>query len=145
MLSRLSETKIFKSFCQSPSTTGSTLIAARLTFDTTFLRLPRSLRRFSSAFDSPQVVARSVIRQAADYQIIDLRRDGAYWFDSNGLIVSVPVGQTAMDVMTRFCLTEKGPRFSLLLRSDLTSWRKDTCHARRGPASAGLFRIFASK
>jgi len=63
---------------------------------------------FLNAFDSPQVVARSVIRQAADYQIIDLRRDGAYWFDSNGLIVSVPVGQTAMDVMTRFCLTEKG-------------------------------------
>ena len=63
---------------------------------------------FIQAFDSPQVVARSVIRQAADYQIIDLRKDGAYWFDSNGLIVSVPVGQKAMDVMTRFCLTEKG-------------------------------------
>lgn len=63
---------------------------------------------FLRAFDSPQVVARSVIRQAADYQIIDLRKDGAYWFDSNGLIVSVPVGQTALDVMTRFCLTEKG-------------------------------------
>ena len=63
---------------------------------------------FIQAFDSPQVVARSVIRQAADYQIIDLRNDGAYWFDSNGLIVSVPVGQTAIDVMTRFCLTEKG-------------------------------------
>ena len=63
---------------------------------------------FIQAFDSPQVVARSVIRQASDYQIIDLRKDGAYWFDSNGLIVSVPVGQTAIDVMTRFCLTEKG-------------------------------------
>ena len=63
---------------------------------------------FLQAFDSPQVVARSVIRQAADYQIIDLRDEGAYWFDSNGLIVSVPVGQTAIDVMTRFCLTEKG-------------------------------------
>lgn len=63
---------------------------------------------FIQAFDSPQVVARSVIRQAADYQIIDLRKDGAYWFDSNGLIVSVPVGQKAIDVMTRFCLTEKG-------------------------------------
>lgn len=63
---------------------------------------------FIKAFDSPQVVARSIVRQAADYQIIDLRKDGAYWFDSNGLIVSVPVGQTAIDVMTRFCLTEKG-------------------------------------
>lgn len=68
----------------------------------------KSPSAFLSAFDSPQVVARSVIRQAADYQIIDLRQDGAYWFDSNGLIVSVPVGQTAIDVMTRFCLTEKG-------------------------------------
>ena len=63
---------------------------------------------FLSAFDSPQVRARSIVRQAADYQIIDLRNDGAYWFDSNGLIVSVPVGQKALDVMTRFCLTEKG-------------------------------------
>jgi len=63
---------------------------------------------FIKAFDSPQVVARSIVRQAADYQIIDLRKDGAYWFDSSGLIVSVAVGQTAIDVMTRFCLTEKG-------------------------------------
>lgn len=63
---------------------------------------------FLSAFDSPQVRARSIVRQAADYQIIDLRNDGAYWFDSNGLIVSVPVGQKAIDVVTRFCLTEKG-------------------------------------
>ncbi len=63
---------------------------------------------FIKAFDSPQVVARSVIRQAADYQIIDLRQDGAYWFDSNGLIVSTPVGQKSIDVLTRFCLTEKG-------------------------------------
>jgi len=63
---------------------------------------------FMQAFDSPQVVARSVIRQAADYQIINLKSDGAYWFDTNGLIVSVPVGQKAIDVLTRFCLTEKG-------------------------------------
>ena len=63
---------------------------------------------FIKAFDSPQVVARSVVRQAADYQIIDLRQDGAYWFDSNGLIVSTPVGQKSIDVLTRFCLTEKG-------------------------------------
>tara|TARA_R110002096_G_scaffold170211_2_gene342442 strand:+ start:243 stop:1103 length:861 start_codon:yes stop_codon:yes gene_type:complete len=63
---------------------------------------------FIKAFDSPQVVAKSAIRQAADYQIIDIRNDGVYWFDSGGLIVSVPVGAKADDVMTRFCLTEKG-------------------------------------
>lgn len=63
---------------------------------------------FLESFDSPQVMARSYIQQAADYQIIKIKRDGVYWFDSNSLIVSIPVGQDAMDVMTRFCLTEKG-------------------------------------
>tara|TARA_R100001440_G_scaffold719_5_gene2305 strand:- start:12762 stop:13625 length:864 start_codon:yes stop_codon:yes gene_type:complete len=63
---------------------------------------------FISSFDSPQVVARSIVKQAADYQIIKVKADGVYWFDSNGLIVSVPVGANPDDVMTRFCLTEKG-------------------------------------
>ena len=63
---------------------------------------------FIQSFDSPQVQVRSSIQQAKDYQIINLKSDGCYWFDSNRLIVSVPVGQDAMDVMVRFCLTEKG-------------------------------------
>jgi len=63
---------------------------------------------FIQAFDSPQVQVRSVVKQAADYQIIKLKDDGVYWFDSNSLIVSVPVGKDSMDVITRFCLTEKG-------------------------------------
>ena len=65
-------------------------------------------KSFIESFDSPQVMARSVVRQAADYQIIKVKADGVYWFDSNGLIVSVPVGAKPDDVMTRFCLTEKG-------------------------------------
>jgi hypothetical protein len=60
------------------------------------------------AFDSPQVQVRSTVKQAADYQILNVKKDGVYWFDSNGLIVSVPVGQDPLDVMVRFCLTEKG-------------------------------------
>jgi len=63
---------------------------------------------FIAAFDSPQVVARSIIKQAGDYQIIKIKKDSVNWFDSNSLIVSVPVGQDPMDVMVRFCLTEKG-------------------------------------
>ena len=63
---------------------------------------------FIQSFDSPQVQVRSSIQQAKDYQILNLKSDGCYWFDSNRLIVSVPVGQDAMDVMVRFCLTEKG-------------------------------------
>lgn len=65
-------------------------------------------KEFIEAFDSPQVTTRATIQQAGDYQIINLKKDGVYWFDSNSLIVSVPVGQDAMDVMVRFCLTEKG-------------------------------------
>lgn len=63
---------------------------------------------FIEAFDSPQVTTRASIQQAKDYQIINLKNDGAYWFDSNSLIVSVPAGQDPMDVMVRYCLTEKG-------------------------------------
>tara|TARA_R100001086_G_scaffold197996_2_gene114382 strand:+ start:389 stop:1285 length:897 start_codon:yes stop_codon:yes gene_type:complete len=65
-------------------------------------------QEFIESFDSPQVQARSVVIQAKDYQIIRVAQDAVYWFDSNGLIVSVPVGQDAVDVMVRFCLTEKG-------------------------------------
>ena len=63
---------------------------------------------FIEAFDSPQVAVRSAIVQAKDYQIINIKEDGVYWCDSNSLIVSVPVGQDPMDVMQRFCLTERG-------------------------------------
>lgn len=65
-------------------------------------------QEFIEAFDSPQVTTRATIQQAGDYQIINMKNDGVYWFDSNSLIVSVPVGQDPTDVMVRFCLTEKG-------------------------------------
>ena len=63
---------------------------------------------FIESFDSPQVQARSIVVQAKDYQIINVKTDGVYWFDTNSLIVSSPVGQDPVDVMVRFCLTEKG-------------------------------------
>ena len=73
------------------------------------LRIAKSKpSEFMEAFDSPQVQCRAIIRQAADYQIINVKSNGVYWFDSNSLIVSVPVGQDPVDVMVRFCLTEKG-------------------------------------
>ena len=63
---------------------------------------------FIESFDSPQVQARSIVVQAKDYQIINVKTDGVYWFDTNSLIVSSPVGQDPVDVMVGFCLTEKG-------------------------------------
>jgi len=68
----------------------------------------KKTEEFIQSFDSPQVQTRSTVQQAKDYQIINVNENGCYWFDSNRLIVSVPVGQDAMDVMVRFCLTEKG-------------------------------------
>ena len=68
----------------------------------------KKTEEFIQSFDSPQVQVRSTVQQAKDYQIININENGCYWFDSNRLIVSVPVGQDSMDVMVRFCLTEKG-------------------------------------
>lgn len=63
---------------------------------------------FIGSFDSPQVQTRASIQQAKDYQIIRVKEDGVYWFDSNSLIVSVPVGKDPVDVAVRFCMTERG-------------------------------------
>lgn len=73
------------------------------------LRIAKSKpKEFIESFDSPTVRTRAVIKQAADYQIIKIDRRSCKWFDSNTQIVSVPVGQDPTDVLTRFCLTEKG-------------------------------------
>jgi len=63
---------------------------------------------FIKMFDDPRVKCRSAVIQANDFQIISLRSDGVFWFDSGRMILSVPAGQDATDIMVRFCLTEKG-------------------------------------
>ena len=73
------------------------------------LRIAKSKpKEFIESFDSPTVRTRAILKQAADYQIIKMDRSACKWFDSNTQIVSVPVGQDPTDVLTRFCLTEKG-------------------------------------
>lgn len=64
--------------------------------------------RFIKMFDSPEVKVRSAIMQATEFQILSAKPDAVRWFDSNNLIVSVPAGQDSIDIMTRFCLTDKG-------------------------------------
>lgn len=63
---------------------------------------------FIKMFDDPRVKCRSAVIQGNDFQIISLRPDGVYWFDSGRMILSVPAGQDPTDIMVRFCLTEKG-------------------------------------
>jgi len=79
----------------------------------------KKTQAFIESFDSPQVQVRSSIQQAKDYQILNLKKDGCYWFDSNSLIVSVPVGQDPLNTMVRFCLTEKGSSVLSLIEEKL--------------------------
>ena len=65
-------------------------------------------KKFMSLFDSPLVMARTTVTQAFDFQIIGDRDGAVVWFDTGKLIVSVPVGQDKVEVMTRFVLTDKG-------------------------------------
>lgn len=64
--------------------------------------------RFVELFDNPTVKCKSAILQAIDFQILNKKADGMYWFDSNRLIITAAAGLDPVEVMTRFCLTEKG-------------------------------------
>jgi hypothetical protein len=72
-----------------------------------------------SSLDSPEVTCRASIYQAKEYQILNVKAGGVYWFDSNSLIVSVPVGQDPVNTMVRFCLTEKGSSVLSLIEEKL--------------------------
>lgn len=61
---------------------------------------------FMASFDNPTVAMKAKIRTAAKYNIIKLDHDAVRWFDTNGMIVSVPAGMEPIDVFTRYCLTE---------------------------------------
>lgn len=64
--------------------------------------------KFIELFDSPLVMARTTVAQSFDFQIIEDRNGAVVWFDTGKLIVSVPVGQDKVQVMTRFVMTDKG-------------------------------------
>jgi hypothetical protein len=59
-------------------------------------------------FDNPLVKMRSSISLAASNGILKINQDGVFWTDSNRLILATPVGQDGVDMMTKFCLSEKG-------------------------------------
>ena len=63
---------------------------------------------FIEMFDNPIVKIRSAVKQAVDFQILRERPDGIYWYDTNRLIIASPAGQEAIDVLSRYCMTEKG-------------------------------------
>jgi len=65
-------------------------------------------KSFIDLFDNPTVKVRSVVKKCVDFQILNSKPEGMYWFDSNRFIIATPSGQDTVSVMTQFCLTEKG-------------------------------------
>ena len=63
---------------------------------------------FIEAFDNPAVETKAMIRKAMSMSVIKEDRGHVKWTDTNKHIVAVPVGQDAVEVMTRFCMTENG-------------------------------------
>tara|TARA_R110000803_G_scaffold148105_1_gene213551 strand:- start:1008 stop:1832 length:825 start_codon:yes stop_codon:yes gene_type:complete len=64
--------------------------------------------KFIKMFDNPEVLCRSAVMQATDFQILKLTETGVYWYDTNRLIVSCPPGTDPTTIAVRFLLTEKG-------------------------------------
>jgi len=65
-------------------------------------------KAFIELFDNPLVRMRASISLAASHGILRINQDGVFWTDSNRLILATPVGQDGVDMMTKFCLSEKG-------------------------------------
>lgn len=63
---------------------------------------------FIQLFDNPLVKMRASISLAASNGILKINQDGVFWADSGRLILATPVGQDGVDMMTKFCLSEKG-------------------------------------
>lgn len=81
--------------------------ASEIRFDL-LQRAKKNPSEFLGAFDSPIVKVRALVKQCQSYQIIALKKDGAYWFDSNKMIVANPAGHDCDDTLSRFLMTEKG-------------------------------------
>lgn len=65
-------------------------------------------KAFIELFDNPLVKMRASISLAASNGILRINQDGVFWAESNRLILATPVGQDGVDMMTKFCLSEKG-------------------------------------
>jgi hypothetical protein len=65
-------------------------------------------KNFIEMFDNPVVRTKAVIIQAVDFQILKKSSESMKWYDSNKNIITTPAGQDTLDVMARFCLSDKG-------------------------------------
>lgn len=72
------------------------------------LKAKASPQVFIDSFDNPVVAMKAKLRQAEKLQIVKLQEDAIRWYDTNKVIIVVPVGKEPMDIFVRYCLTEAG-------------------------------------
>ena len=72
------------------------------------LAAKRKPQEFIDLFDNPIVQTRVTVMQGFDFQIVRFKGGAVTRFDSGAIVVGVPVGQSEVDVLTRFCMTDKG-------------------------------------
>lgn len=63
---------------------------------------------FMEMFDDPATKVKSDIKKAMSYGVISSDKGYVRWKDTNNHIIAVPEGKDAVDVFTRYCLTEAG-------------------------------------
>lgn len=64
--------------------------------------------KFMEMFDDPATKVKSDIKKAISYGVISSDRGYIRWKDTNNHIIAIPEGKDAVDVFTRYCLTEGG-------------------------------------
>lgn len=72
------------------------------------IKAKTSPQTFIDSFDNPVVAMKAKLRQAEKLQIVKLQEDSIRWYDTNKVIIVVPVGKDPMDIFVRYCLTEAG-------------------------------------
>lgn len=73
------------------------------------VRLARSTpQKFLDMVSNPLVNVRGQVKQAFDFDIVRENGGAVVWYDTNKLIVTIPAGQSGVEVLARFCMTDNG-------------------------------------
>jgi hypothetical protein len=76
--------------------------------------------RFLASFDNPVVQMKAKLKQAQKFHIITVTDKAVSWTDSGKLILSIPDGKDAMDMLVRYSLTESAAPFVAEIEKQLT-------------------------
>jgi hypothetical protein len=72
------------------------------------MQAKRDPRKFLDMLNNPLVNARSSVMQAFDFNILKNNGGAVVWHDTGKMVVAIPVGQSYVEVVTRFVMTDQG-------------------------------------